>query len=360
MSNEQAPSARQKHSAVWNGEAMVVFGGYDSQEKSSLGDGHLYHPNEDRWEAVEELSQLSPRHQHSAHWTGNSMIVWGGYFQDGQSASWQYNGFIWNPETKTVKKIQTPSWWQPKPFTWTFDPRQQTVWTGSELVVLGGVDENGKQLAAKYEPNANRWLPLSQKEAPILPKIAGHSLIWTGDSLIVWGGYEGRSNSARSLSNSGAIFHLEAQIWSVMSGGGQPSKRAGQTAVWTGTQMIVISGGGVGSQRDLKGTGGLYNPKSDAWVELTMEMLFERVGHSAIWNGHELLVYGGRSNRLRTYLGEVFNFDPDGLRWSGVNSRFTPSSRWYHSAIWTGSSLIIWGGNQGTKGDLHDGGVFFP
>ncbi|SME97961.1 Kelch repeat-containing protein [Pseudobacteriovorax antillogorgiicola] len=360
INTDDAPSPRQKHSAVWTGDTMVVFGGYDSSQNTSLGDGAVYQPSTDSWAALPELQGLKPRHFHSAHWTGESMIVWGGYQRVDQTETWQYDGFIWNPETKAIETISKPSWWTPQSSTWVFDPRQQTVWTGDELWVWGGIDHNGVPLGGRYNPKTRQWSDLNQGHPAAPSKIAGHSMVWTGEKLIVWGGYEGVSGSTRTISQSGAIFDPSTQTWQGMNDSNAPSARAGHQAFWNGSKMIVFSGGGVSSQRELKGTGGLYNPNTDTWSSLATEMVIERVGHSAVWNGHELLVYGGRSNRLRTYFGEVYNFDPASGRWSGVNSQFTPVSRWYHTAIWTGSSLIIWGGNQGIGSDLADGGIYYP
>jgi hypothetical protein len=50
--------------------------------------------------------------------------------------------------------------------------------------------------------------------------------------------------------------------WTATSTTNAPSARAGHTAVWTGSEMIVWGGGASG----LMNTGGKYNPSTDSWT----------------------------------------------------------------------------------------------
>jgi hypothetical protein len=68
-----------------NGKEMIVWGGSDDYEsegthgfpRSFLNMGAAYDPGSDTWRALEP-SPLDPRGWHSAVWTGEEMIVWGG------------------------------------------------------------------------------------------------------------------------------------------------------------------------------------------------------------------------------------------------------------------------------------------
>ncbi len=356
-----APSSRQKHSAVWTGSKMIVFGGYDSVTGTALADGGIFDPEANTWTTF-SLPGISGRYFHDAHWTGESMIVWGGYRSNSNdSTTWQYDGFIWTPKDNSIQLIAKPSW-TPAISTWVFDPRQESIWTGDKLIVWGGIDEaTGQPLGGIYDPKTDSWSSMNNSNEYAPKKIAGHSLTWTGEQLVIWGGYEGVSGNDREISNTGSIYTPATNTWTpVPVTEMTPTARAGHQASWTGKELLIFSGGGVRSQRELKSTGGSFNLDSLTWNPIGTEMVIERLGHSATWNGHENLVYGGKSNRLRTYFSEVYRFDPVSKRWVGINSRFTPASRWYHTAIWTGSSLIIWGGNAGTNADLNDGGIYYP
>src|SRR5207237_1154186 len=90
---ESASSAsfapRAYHSAVWTGNDMIVWGGYNSSYypnypySALFSDGARYNPASNSWTAVSP-STLSAREYHTAVWTGTDMIVWGGnYLNDG-------------------------------------------------------------------------------------------------------------------------------------------------------------------------------------------------------------------------------------------------------------------------------------
>jgi hypothetical protein len=71
-----------------------------------------------------------------------------------------------------------------------------------------------------------------------------------------------------------------------------PESRAGHTAVWTGSEMIVW--GGAGQSGDLMNTGGRYDPVMDTWrATNTFNAPIGRSGHTAVWTGSEMIVWGG-------------------------------------------------------------------
>ena len=49
--------------------------------------------------------------------------------------------------------------------------------------------------------------------------------------------------------------------------------------------------------------------------------------------------------------------------WTPVATTGAPASRWQHSAIWTGSKMIVWGGyhvDMYSVGKLNDGAGMIP
>lgn len=74
-----APDARASHTAVWTGAEMIIWGGYDFA--SDLNTGGRYNPSTDTWASGGTNTTTAPsaRDSHTAVWTGNEMIVWGGY-----------------------------------------------------------------------------------------------------------------------------------------------------------------------------------------------------------------------------------------------------------------------------------------
>jgi hypothetical protein len=98
--------------------------------------------------------------------------------------------------------------------------------------------------------------------------------------MLVWGGYDGSS-----YLNSGARYTPGTDSWNATSLSNAPTGRAGHTAVWTGS-IVVVWGGGDASSSGLT-SGGRYNPASDAWIGATSmsNAPSARSGHTAEWTG---------------------------------------------------------------------------
>src|SRR6266478_2327377 len=75
-STTNAPAGRYRHTAVWTGSEMIVWGGFNG---SYLNTGGRYNPGTDSWTATSTTSAPAARYSHTAVWTGSQMIVWGGY-----------------------------------------------------------------------------------------------------------------------------------------------------------------------------------------------------------------------------------------------------------------------------------------
>src|SRR3989344_4782038 len=93
MGTTGAPTARSNHSAVWTGTRMIVWGGHNGA--SYLNTGAIYNPAADSWTATSTLgtdtnAPPSGRTDHSAVWTDDRMIIWGGY--EGNTGTYLNNG----------------------------------------------------------------------------------------------------------------------------------------------------------------------------------------------------------------------------------------------------------------------------
>ena len=122
-----------------------------------------------------------------------------------------------------------------------------------------------------------------------------HSAVWTGSEMIIWGGV---SNEPGDYLNTGARYTPGTDSWAFTSIVHAPPARAGQSAVWTGSQIIVWGGGGDGDgdgrAYGLLNSGGKYNPAADNWTATTTTNApAARAQHSTIWTGSEMIVWGG-------------------------------------------------------------------
>ena len=87
MTANSAPTARSRHTAVWTGSEMIVWGGSKGSWVDVLNDGGRYSPAADSWTAMTMTAPPAARSGHTAVWSGGEMIVWGGsaglsYFDD--------------------------------------------------------------------------------------------------------------------------------------------------------------------------------------------------------------------------------------------------------------------------------------
>ena len=79
-----------------------------------------------------------------------------------------------------------------------------------------------------------------------------------------------------------------------------------------------------------------------------------RSSHTAVWTGSEMIVWGGYGGGSLNTGGR---YNPAGNSWTAVTTNSAPSARSFHTAVWTGSEMIVWGGNNGTN-YFNDGGRY--
>jgi hypothetical protein len=58
-----------------------------------------------------------------------------------------------------------------------------------------------------------------------------------------------------------------------------------------------------------------------------------RISHTAVWTGTEMIVWGGYNSG---YLGDGGRFNPTSNSWTAVTATGAPSARESHTAVWTG------------------------
>ena len=136
----------------------------------------------------------------------------------------------------------------------------------------------------RYNPVTDSWTATSTTNAP--DGRAGHTAVWTGAEMIVWGG----SNDIGFL-NTGGSYNPSSNSWMATSTTNAPAARGFHTAVWTGSEMIVWGGWHL-APRYLN-TGARYNPSTDSWTATRRPQLALSRGHTAVWTGTEMIVWGG-------------------------------------------------------------------
>jgi hypothetical protein len=83
-----------------------------------------------------------------------------------------------------------------------------------------------------------------------------------------------------------------------------------------------------------------------------------RFGHTAVWTGGEMIVWGGYDGTNDFNSG--YRYDPATDTWTATSTINAPTAREYHTAIWTGSQMILWGGSVHDVSYPNTGGRYDP
>ena len=89
----------------------------------------------------------------------------------------------------------------------------------------------------------------------------------------------------------------------------------------------MIVWGGFGDSGDSGSTGGIYDPETDSWATLsTADAPSARGAHTAVWTGTRMIVWGGSENF--SYLSTGGAYDPSTDTWTPTSTVEAPSPRW--------------------------------
>jgi N-acetylneuraminic acid mutarotase len=280
-------AGRTNHSAVWTGSKMIVFGGLargaGCQPQCLFNDGASYDPATDRWSPIAP-APVAARSGHTAVWVQDRMVVWGGAVEGGKASA---DGASYDPATDAWTGLR------PAPLEARISHRgvasaqRMLVWGGSS-----GEGQVGKYFAdgAVYSPADNAWTPMAA--FPETREGGGRdtfSSVWTGEKMLVWGGFSRNATCNPCNHEDGAIYDLASNKWTLMSPG-PLSGRGSHGAVWTGREMVVWGGFNSTEMDD----GAAYNPESDTWSALPSVALLPRQLFAMVWTGDQAVVWAGR------------------------------------------------------------------
>jgi hypothetical protein len=106
----------------------------------------------------------------------------------------------------------------------------------------------------------------------------------------------------------------------------------------------------VGGVTPFFNTGGQYDPVGNSWIPTsTVGAPAGRHSHTAVWTGSRMIVWGGHIFQL-PYTPSGGQFDPINGAWgtAGTTTIGGPTGRGMHTAVWRGTQMIVWGGDAGT------------
>ncbi len=96
-----------------------------------------------------------------------------------------------------------------------------------------------------------------------------------------------------------------------------------------------------GTQLDV--SSGVTASAANTWTSTsTVNAPSARGYHTAGWTGTYMIVWGGRGSNVFYKDGKKYN--PATNAWSAISSTGGPSARSNHTAVWTGTQMIVYGG----------------
>jgi N-acetylneuraminic acid mutarotase len=187
------------------------------------------------------------------------------------------------------------------------------------------------------------WAP----SAPLNAPRGGMSVVAGRGEAIAWGG---ATNAVPALDGRGARYDPLRGHWRRVAPA-PIAPRAFHSAVWTGSRMIVW--GGTSSAymprrtRRLLADGAAYDPRRDRWRAIPAGPLRPRSGHLAVWTGSRMIVWGGEVAGRNRSAGPLARdgaaYDPVRRTWERIAAapvRWMPNSQ----AFWIGDLMVIWTG----------------
>ncbi|MFC2031472.1 hypothetical protein ACFLWA_12200 [Chloroflexota bacterium] len=200
------------------------------------------------------------------------------------------------------------------------------IWTGSEVICTKG--HWGQPFrGSRYDPATDTWTPIP----PPPPELSYGSMaaVWSGSELLVWAGDP----------PSGARYDPATDTWTPMSTTNAPSPRDSHKAVWTGSEMIIWGGYQQVDPWGCTSTGGRYDPATDTWTPIdSAAAITGRCDHFLLWTGSTMIVFGGSSGQdPQEFVGAVY--DPATDVWQPMASDNGIAYVWY--GAWTGSEMVV-------------------
>jgi hypothetical protein len=277
-----------------------------------------------------KASAPQARVQCTSVWTGTEVVIWGGYTISDGGFYFYNDGSKYNPSTDT---------WTPMSFINAPTSRAYTssVWTGTEVLVWGGLDSVYSDYAgtqssffmtnegSKYNPSTNTWTAMTTVGAPSSRFYS--CAVWTGTYMVVWGGNDNNTTLA-----SGGRYNPATNTWSSISTSINAPAAQGPCMFWTGMYVLVL-----GNSDSI----GRYNPNTNTWVastNLPSGIIYNN--NTAIWTGTELWIYAYNTH-------QIFKYNPNTNTWApptNIGGGFYPEPNFsLQSIVWTDSEMVLYG-----------------
>lgn len=248
-----------------------------------------------RWERLPDELEVADSHA-SLIWTGDELI--GVYPENGgDDVAVQ----VWNRELTEVRVGAASG------MEWRAFPT--VVWTGSEILVIGGGNGPGIEIfGGAYDPATDSWRYISPAPGfePGFSEPIAQPGAWTGSEVVFW--------------DAALAYDPESDTWHSIAA--SPLSTRARPAVAANESQVLVWGGcptGITDDDcDVDGAsfsdGAIYDVGSDTWARLPEGGPVPGAELEAAWTGSEFLVVTSRNGPLDGTT-RVAGYDPDDDRW---------------------------------------------
>ncbi len=222
------------------------------------------------------------------------------------------------------------------PFNWYLGNRREyqnanapstaniTGYNGSELFVFEDISTyqpyNPNGVINRYSSANDKWIKIPVTNVAVntilVDVIANGTIIWTGTEFLLWGGGRAITNkyacgleictSYSDVSNAGLKYNPVTNVWTIINTVNAPAARYNHKAIWNGTEMIIWGGKGsvVDSLHYFLNTGARYNPVSNSWITMSIPPLLQgrQKFTMVLPSNDKIIIWGGMSIEPKTRL----------------------------------------------------------
>jgi chitodextrinase len=283
-----SPSARYKHTMVWDGTKVIMFGGYDAGTYKN--DLWWYDPGTNTWTqkiANGTAGSPSARYAYKMVWDGTRVIMFGGYGGTYRNDLWWYD-----PGTNTwTEKIADGTTGSP-----SVRYNHSMVWDGTKVIMFGGCVWGGTFYNDLwwYDPGTNIWTEkIAQGTVGSPPATYTHEMVWDETRVIMFGGY---GETPASCKNALWWYDPGTNTWTekIAQGTIGSPLRYDHKMVWDGTRVIMFGGADESNRHN---NIWWYDPGTNTWIQKIADGTAGsppvRDAHSMVWDGTRVIMFGG-------------------------------------------------------------------
>ncbi|HEY6728169.1 MAG TPA: hypothetical protein VI197_29370 [Polyangiaceae bacterium] len=315
---------KRRYSAVTTFDGKVfIWGGIDADE-DPLDDGAIYDPRSDSWSLVAvDSATPSARERAVAVWTGTHVLVVGGLSDSG----YERDAALYDPVANQWTATGSAS-----------IPRSQGIAgvVDGVVVLLEGFTTDGDAAGnpERYEIDSGTWSRAGDEDD--LPYQWSQAIGFTDHEVLVYGGNsnDGRSDAAYS-------YDVDQDVWTDLPPA--LSERSGAFGAWDGSKFFVWGGHNDGAYDD----GAVF--ESGAWTALLDGGAPSPRRMPPNWSGWafavgpgDFVVIGGVSGSDITLLDS--GRYRDGSGWEAIAAYPSGASHAGGAGVWTGEEFVLWGG----------------